>query len=289
MGSLATNFAGFLLFFPVGVRRLLCSSSLYLKNPSLFRSKPWYFSAVRWKNLDLYLLLIALPIASFSQFFVFLSVSDHPSYRFSFFQQSQSLTLFWVLVILLLWRDYVDQFLIAESFVFVFAAIVFLVEYSVTGKGMTGLVADGVYDLMSELSLVCAGSCLVLSLKPKSYFAEFLLSCGLVFKGTWLLQAGMCLYTDAFALEGCDKMSLSSGSPSAEVHCELQENGLRGVALVNLLFVIHVIGVSVFGFLVFGLLLSFESLRCGEGTGPLLTELEVESRPLRANQELEMD
>ncbi|XP_022760338.1 uncharacterized protein LOC111306746 isoform X2 [Durio zibethinus] len=146
-----------------------------------------------------------------------------------------------------------------------------------------------VYELLAQLTLLCAGSCLVLSVKPTAFFAEFLLSIGLVFKGTWLLQAGLCLYTDAFVLKGCTKMVLLPGSPNADVHCELEADGIRGVALVNLLFVVHAIGVVIAGFVVFWLLSRFRNLRCGEASGPLLAGLEPESTLMRLSRELEME
>ncbi|CAN0904832.1 hypothetical protein LINGRAHAP2_LOCUS23325, partial [Linum grandiflorum] len=39
MTSLATHFSAALLLLPLGLRRLFTSSSLYLNNPSQFRSK----------------------------------------------------------------------------------------------------------------------------------------------------------------------------------------------------------------------------------------------------------
>ncbi|KAG2721989.1 hypothetical protein I3760_02G108100 [Carya illinoinensis] len=236
MASLATHFSAFLLLFPVGLRRLHSSSSLYLKNPSVYRSKTWYFSEPRWKNLDFYSLIIALPIASFSEIFIFLTFSGHPTYRFSFFQQSVTLFLFWALIILVILREYTGPLLINEAF-----------------------------------------------------FAEFLLSSGLVFKGTWVLQTGLSLYTDVFGLKGCKKMSLLSAQGNADLQCDLQEDRLRGVALMNLLFTGHAILVLAVSIVLFGLLSSNRALRCGEASGPLLMELESETMSMRAHPELEMD
>ncbi|CAN1279133.1 hypothetical protein LINPERPRIM_LOCUS16896 [Linum perenne] len=94
MASLATHFSAAILLLPVGIRRLFTSSSLYLNNPSQFRSKVWYFSDPKWKNLDFFILTVALPIASFSELFLFLSFPSHPTYRFAFLHQSLILFLF---------------------------------------------------------------------------------------------------------------------------------------------------------------------------------------------------
>lgn len=144
------------------------------------------------------------------------------------------------------------------------------------------------YELLGQLTLICAGSCLILSVKPNSFFAEFLLSCGLVFKGTWLFQAGLSLNTDVFGLQGCEKMKLSPSSANADVKCVLDQDGFRAVALMNFLFVIHATVVFIMGFGLFGLMSSYKSLRCGEERGALLAELDSES-VVRPSHELELE
>ncbi|XP_027365500.1 uncharacterized protein LOC113872271 [Abrus precatorius] len=289
MASLATHFSASVLFIPIGLRRLVSSSSLFLQNPSHFRSKLWYFSDQNFKNFDLYALLIALPIASFSELFIFFSFSGHPNYRFSFIHQSLTLLAFWVLIILIIVREFMGTSLVNESFVFVFGGAVFLMEYSVMGKGVSGL-AGVLYGFLGGLTLVCAGSCIYLSVKPSAFFAEFLLCSGMVFKGTWLLQAGFSLYTDAFGLKGCQKVSfLEPQKESLDVHCDLVEDSLRGVALMHFLFTVHAIVVMILGVGVFGVLASNRSMRCGEARGPLLAELESTGTRMRALPELEMD
>ncbi|OIW01551.1 hypothetical protein TanjilG_10833 [Lupinus angustifolius] len=154
-------------------------------------------------------------------------------------------------------------------------------------SGLAGVV----YGLFGGLTLVCAASCFYLSVKPNAFFADFSLSCGLVFKGTWLLQAGFSLYTDAFGLRGCQKISsfLDPQQESIDVKCDLDEDRLRGVALMNLLFTLHALVVMVLAFGLFGVLASIRNLRGGEARGPLLSELESTSNRVRAIPELEME
>lgn len=288
MASLATNFTAFLFLFPVGLRRLLFSSSLYLKNPSLYRSKPWFFSDQRFKNLDLYFLIISLPIASFSEFFFFLTFSGHPTYKYSFFSQSFSLFIFWALILVIIFRECYDTFLVNESFVYVLAGFSFLIEYTVIGKGVVGL-GGVVYDLLCDLTLVCAFACLVLAIRPTAFFAEFFLSCGLIFKGSWLLQAGFSLYTDAFAFKGCHKISLSVAKGNVDVKCDLQEDGFRGISLINLLFVVHAMGVLFGSFVLFAFLSRNRNSRYSEASGPLLAQLESDSTMTRPVPEFELE
>ncbi|WVY98095.1 hypothetical protein V8G54_030246 [Vigna mungo] len=290
MASLATHLSGFIIFFPVGIRRLVSSTSLYLHNPSHFRSNLWYFSDPKWKTLDLYAVLIALPVFSFTEFFLFFSFSGHPVYKFSFFQQSLAVFAFWLLTILIIVRERVGgTSLVDEGFVFLSGGIVFLLEYSVMEKGVSGL-AGSVYGYLGGLTLVCAGACIYLAVKPSAFFAEFLLSCGLVFKGTWLLQVGFSLYTDLFGLKGCKKINfLESQKQLVDVHCDLDEDSLRGVTLMNFLFTVHAIGVVVLAFGAFGVVASNRSLKSGEAKGPLLSESESSSFRTLALPDLEME
>ncbi|MED6116144.1 hypothetical protein PIB30_097424 [Stylosanthes scabra] len=295
MASIATHFSAFLLLFPVGLRRLHSSSSLYLHNPSHFRSKLWYLTDPKWKNLDLYALLISLPIASFSELFFFLSFSGHPSYRFSFFQQSFALFAFWLLILLIAVHEYyATSSLISESLVYVLGGVVFLMEYSVMVTGVSGLAGD-VYGFIGVLALICAGSCIYLSFKPSAFFAEFLLCCGLVFKGTWLLQGGFLLYTDALGFKGCTKISslllLSTQDDVIDVHCELEQDKSRGFALVNFLFTLHALVVMVLAVGLVVVLGRNRSLRSSgaDTKGPLLSETESNSMWMRALPELEIE
>ncbi|KAF4350485.1 uncharacterized protein LOC133030852 [Cannabis sativa] len=289
MASLATHLSAFLFLIPTGLRRLLCSSSLYLKTPSIYKSKTWFFSEPRWKNLDFYILIIALPLSSFSETFIFLTFSSgHPTYRFAFLQQSMVVFLFWVLLLLIILRENVDPLYINEAFVFIFAGLTFLAEYFVMGKGLTGL-SSTAYDLLGALTLVCAGCSFYLSVKPSAFFAEFLLSTGLVFKGTWILQSGLSLYTDTFGFKGCQKVMVLPGKENADMGCDLEEDGFRAVALMRLLFTGHAILVLLLSFGLFGLLSKNQNLRFGDGGGPLLSQVDSENMLMRTSAELEIE
>ena len=198
--------------------------------------------------------------------------------------------LFWVLLILISLRENVDPLYINEGFVFVFAGLTFLAEYFVMGNGITGLSCT-VYDLLGALTLFCAGCCMYLSVRPSAFFAEFLLSSGLVFKGTCFLQSGLFLYTDTFGFKGCQKILLGMAKDNnADIRCELEEDGLRAVALMRLFFIGHAIFVLVLSFGLFGLLSRNQKLRFGEGGGPLLSQLDSETMLIgTTSAELEME
>ncbi|KAK4767047.1 hypothetical protein SAY86_014798 [Trapa natans] len=292
MASLATHFTAFLLLFPTGLRRLLSSSSLYFSNPSIFRSRPWFFPSVPKSHaFDLYFLLVALPISSFSMFFLFLTFSGPSASRFAFFQQSFTVFLFWILLLFILLREHVQLSAINEGHVFVLLGIAFLVESSFTGRGISDIgVTGAVYGLLGKLTLLCALSCIYLGLNPTAFWAEFVLSCGLIFKGMWSLQAGLSLGTDAFAPKGCEKLGVVAGQGIVSMKCDVQEDGLRGVALMNLLFVGHAVLVLSVGLVLFGVSSSCgEGSRSGDASGPLLARLETETAPVRQIHELELE
>ncbi|KAF9607988.1 hypothetical protein IFM89_004385 [Coptis chinensis] len=162
-------------------------------------------------------------------------------------------------------------------------------ECSFTGKEISGVGNPGfrVYELLAGLTLVCASCCFYLSLRPTAFFVEVVLCCGLVFKGTWVLQAGLSLYTDTFSPKGCRKISLLESHVKSNVQCELEEDGLRGVALIDLLFVVHAIGILVMCFVLFGTLSCNRHLRCGSYSA--LADIESESLLVRPLPEVESE
>lgn len=283
----ATHLTAFLFLFPIGIRRLLCCFSLSLKSPLLFRAKPWYLSEPKWKNIDLYILLISLPIATFSEFFLFLNFSGHPTYRFAFSQHAAVLFFFWFIVILIILRENFDFSPFNDNLAFLFAGIVFLVEYLVLGNGYTGL-SGRVYELLCALTLICAASCIALSFKPAAFFADVVLSLSLMFKGTWILQSGLSLFSDAFVPKGCHKLEALQSREKSDVQCDLEDDRLRGIALIDLLFVGHAIGILIFSLVSFGALASKRNLRCGGGTSQLsIVETESDGMTMRSFHEFE--
>lgn len=155
---------------------------------------------------------------------------------------------------------------------FIFGGIAFGIEYFMNGKGIIGL-GGFAYELLGGLALVCAACCLYLSIRPSAFFAEFLFSSGLVLKALWVLQVGLSLYTDAFSLKGCEKISMRQGNREADVKCDLDEDKFRGMALTNLLFIVHATLVLITCFMLFGLLHRIGNRRSREASGPLLSQI----------------
>ncbi|CAN0854048.1 hypothetical protein LINGRAHAP2_LOCUS5807, partial [Linum grandiflorum] len=202
------------------------------------RSKVWYFSDSKWKNLDFFILTVALPIASFSQLFLFFSFPAHPTYRFSFLHQFLLLFLFWALTLVFLLRHWFSPLLINKSILFAIYGVVFLLQSSIIRRGVSGLVSSVVYGWSADLTIVCGFYCLYLAIRPSTFFAEFCLSSGLIFKGTWLLQIELTIYMDVFAFKGCPKIELSPRYGNTELKCVLDQDAFRGEALATCLLAI---------------------------------------------------
>ncbi|XP_031502282.1 uncharacterized protein LOC116265655 [Nymphaea colorata] len=250
MGSLATHFSAFLFLFPLGVRRLVCAFSLYLRSPPHYQSRTWYISEPKWKNLDLYVLCVTLPLAAFSEVFWFLTFNGQGAYRFSFFQEAAVILLFWLIVLIVLIRENLDVPFFHENVLFLFAGVAFLVDCATLGKDAGSGLAGRSYQILAGLSLVCSASCLLLSYQPRAFVAEFALSAGLVLKGTWFLQSGLSLFSSGFLPSGCHR----AGGLNGSVKCELEEDGLRGMAIIDLLFVGHALGVLILSVAMFGMI-----------------------------------
>ncbi|KAL5711980.1 hypothetical protein ACHQM5_014196 [Ranunculus cassubicifolius] len=204
--------------------------------------------------------------------------------------------MFWLFLILIIIRENIDVFLINENFLFILAAICFLLEYIVRGKEFDNngdnVISNGVipgirvYELLCGLTLLCVGCCFYLAYKPTAFFADVILSCGILFKGTWILQAGLSLYTDTFSPKGCRVITLLPDE-KMNVQCDLVEDGLRGVALMNLLFIGHATGILVMCFVVFGALSFNRSWRWGSSSS--LGEMESENLLTRPLPEVELE
>lgn len=156
------------------------------------------------------------------------------------------------------------------------------------GKGIIGL-GEVLYELLGGLSIVCAACCLFLSIRPSAFFAEFLLSTGLVLKGTWVLQVGFSVFTDTFAFKGCERVPFYVAKGETNIKCELDEDKFRGVALVNLMFVGHVIAVLITSLVLSGLLCRHQNRRSNEASGSLLAGLDPESTVIRSLPEFEIE
>ncbi|XP_008796348.2 uncharacterized protein LOC103711836 [Phoenix dactylifera] len=223
MGSLAGHNWAFVFLFPIGIRRLWSSLSLHARSPPpSFRSRPWYLSPDHnLRNADLYALLLALPVAAIANLLVAAPL------------RAAAAALFWLLLILL---PLAPRLPLPDELAFLLAALAFLADLALSPISPSAPALDArARDLSSLPTLVCAAACLALAARPAAIAADVALSLGIAFKGSWALQAGLALF--ALPPRGCLRAA-------AGLECELEEDRLRGVALLDLLFAGNAVGIA---------------------------------------------
>uniref|UniRef100_A0A0D6R287 Uncharacterized protein n=1 Tax=Araucaria cunninghamii TaxID=56994 RepID=A0A0D6R287_ARACU len=257
MGSLIGHVAASFILCTAGIRHLACSFSSYAKSPRQYTGKPWYLLGNRWKNVDLWILLLFLPIATIFQ--VVWSFTSQPlansAYRVAQLDQAAILVAFWVIAIALYLSRRTEILPVGEELVFFIEGIAFVVEWmaltlaskewmALASKEGAGLEAK-CYNLLGWVSVVCGSSCLVLACRPGipgSLWAEVSLGGGLTLQGTWLLQSGLTFLSTLLMPQGCHR-----SSAYAAVQCDLEEDKRRAAALLDLAFICHTLLVLILG------------------------------------------
>ncbi|XP_020079950.1 uncharacterized protein LOC109703655 [Ananas comosus] len=248
MSSLAGHVSAFLILFPVGIRRLWLSLSFQARSSPSFRPRPWYFSPEHpLRGADLYALLLLLPIAAFCDYFIFLSLpassyAGAASFRFSFALHAASLSVFVLLLVVIL-LSHRFPLLIPDDLLFLLAALAFLSDLPSSPRPAIAAIDAHANELAAVPTLTCAASCFVLSLRcsAAAAAADVALATGMALKGSWALQAGISLYV--LPPRGCSRNAVGGGEGWLE--CVLEDDGRRGLAMLDLLFASHAVAVAV--------------------------------------------
>ncbi|KAG1361491.1 hypothetical protein COCNU_09G009540 [Cocos nucifera] len=223
MGSVAGHSWAFVFLFPIGIRRLWSSLSHHVRSPPpSFRSRPWYLSPDHnLLNTDLYALLLALPVAAIADLLLAAPL------------RAAAATIYWLLLLLV---PLAPRFPLPDELAFLLAALAFLADVALSPLSPSAPALDArARDLSSLPTLACAATCLALVARPAAIAADVALSLALAFKGSWALQAGLALFV--LPPRGCHR-----GAGGLE--CELEEDRLRGVALLDLLFAGNAVGIA---------------------------------------------
>ncbi|XP_062181821.1 uncharacterized protein LOC133886106 [Phragmites australis] len=97
------------------------------------------------------------------------------------------------------------------------------------------------------LLLAAAGASLASSLSaprsPALFVAEAALACAGAVGGLWAAQSGLSLYVDACVPAGCHRL-LDSGAAAPATRCDVEEAGLRAVAVMDLALSVHCVIVA---------------------------------------------
>ncbi|KAI3916948.1 hypothetical protein MKW98_014409 [Papaver atlanticum] len=221
----------------LGLYHLICSTRNNLKSsPRDYMIKPYHpfpsssspSSSSNLKYLQLYLLIVSLLISCIHQTVNSLSPDpllkgSTPVHRFTSLQNSAVLFLFLILIVSILISESTSLLPFPNDLFFAFAAGVFFLQYSVSSSSASVQVSD----LQAKCDAVSATISGFMSL------------------GLWALQTGLTLYVEGFIPEGCHRLLDVVSGVEGSTKCDLEESRLRAVAILDLVFVIHVLFVIV--------------------------------------------
>ncbi|KAL3722890.1 hypothetical protein ACJRO7_035133 [Eucalyptus globulus] len=242
----------------LGLYHSISATRSHLKSPSTYAARPHHplppSAHPRLRPLQLYLASLCLVVAFCHQA---LSASDAdpllkgstPVHRFSSLQSAAVLLLFLLLSLSLLLSDLLPSLLpLPHDLSFALASAAFFLQSSSSSAAASvqnsdlQAKCDSVSALISALSSLL---CLALACSPRLFVADVALGASFCLQGLWSLQTGLSLYVDAFIPEGCHKLLDVVNGVEGSTKCDLEESRLRAVAILDLVFVVHVMFVVV--------------------------------------------
>ncbi|XP_010250453.1 PREDICTED: uncharacterized protein LOC104592700 [Nelumbo nucifera] len=242
----------------LGLYHLISTTRNHLKSPTTYTAKPYHpfslsSSQPRIKYLQLYLIILSLLLA-FAHQTIVSSDSDPllkgrtPVHRFTSLQSAAVLFLFLLLSVSLLLSEITSLLPFPSDLFFAVASAVFFLQYSVSSASASVQTSDlqaKCDSLSARISALSALLCLILACQPKLFVADVGLGASICLQGLWVLQTGLSLYVEAFIPEGCHRLLDVVNGVEGSTKCDLEESRLRAVAILDLVFVVHVMFVVV--------------------------------------------
>ncbi|KAF3790452.1 hypothetical protein EJ110_NYTH16460 [Nymphaea thermarum] len=186
-----------------------------------------------------------------------------PVYRFSSLQSAAVLLFFLVLSLSILLSETTTLFPFPSEFFFFVASAGFALHSSTLRSSST--VTSGIQGkcefLASNVSAATAALALVLACNPRIFVADLALGASVCLQGLWVLQTGLSLYVEAFIPEGCHRLLDVAYGVEGSTTCDLEDSRLRALALLDLVFVFHVIFVLVVVVAAYALAVKFVGIR----------------------------
>ncbi|XP_065868158.1 uncharacterized protein [Euphorbia lathyris] len=235
----------------LGLYHLISTTFNYLKSPQSYTAKPYHplpLSSSRFRHLQLHLLILCLLIA-FAHQTLISSDSDPlikgrtPVHRFTSLQSAALLLLFFILSLALLLSESTSLLPLPSDLFFALASALFFLQYSVSSGAASVQTSDlqaKCDSVSAQISVLTALLCLTLAFQPRMFIADMGLGGAICLQGLWVLQTGLSLYVEAFIPEGCHRLLDVVSGVEGSTQCDLEESRLRAVAILDLLFVIHV-------------------------------------------------
>ncbi|EFJ10739.1 hypothetical protein SELMODRAFT_127549 [Selaginella moellendorffii] len=247
-GTLAAHALPGIFLIAIGFWHQLRAISTYIRSPRDYSARLWHPVAGlrgRIKHLELYILLLALPIAivyelAASTDFQALLQIGAPNTRVVDFQRAAMLLGFLFLVVVLLVSDTTLWLPLPAEAAFLLSAVAFGIEWMVLSQHGQDL--EGKCNaILSNLAAACSISAALLAWKPTAILADLVLTESILLQGSWLVQSGLTLFVKSFTPEGCHQLLDLPRGVGGSTKCDLEEARARAFSLVDLAFICHLL------------------------------------------------
>ncbi|KAK1369808.1 Plant viral-response family protein [Heracleum sosnowskyi] len=248
----------------MGTYNLIFAMKNYLKSPPHYSAKPYHplNSAVSFKkHTQLFLMLIFLSISFIHQTLIstdtdLLLKGSTPVHKFISLQYAAVILLFIVLCVSLLVSESTQLLPFSNDLFFGVASGIFFLEYYVSFSAAEFQISDlqaHCDSVSGRISALSSLLCFLLACFPKLFVADVALSASLILQGFWAMQTGLTLYVDAFVPEGCHKLLDVVSGVEGSTRCDLDDSKFRAVAILDLMFLVHVFFVMLIVLIVYAL------------------------------------
>lgn len=241
----------------MGVYHLISTTRNHLKSPRDYFAKPYHPLSLssnqnqnqRLTHLQLYLIILFLLVALAHQTLIStysdpLLLGRTPVHLFTSLQSLAVIFLFLILSLALLLSDSTSLLPFPPDLFFALASAIFFLQYSVSSSSASLQISslEAKCDSISaRISALSSFLCLLLACQPRLFVADLALGASLCLHGLWALQTGLSLHVDAFIPDGCHKLLDVVGGIEGSTKCNLEDSKLRAAAILDLLFVLHVL------------------------------------------------
>ncbi|KAG2279159.1 hypothetical protein Bca4012_012145 [Brassica carinata] len=253
----------------LGLYHLICTFFHVLKSPQSYAAKPFYplprlsgnnNNNNRLQKLPLIILILSLSVAFLHQTLISfysdpLVKGSTPVHRFSSLNSAAVFLLFLVVAVYLLLSESASSLIpLPSDLLFALASGGFFLHYSAASSSAAIQTSDlqaHCDSLSARVSALCSLLCLLLACRPRLFVADAALAASVCLQGLWQLQTGLSLYVDGFIPEGCHRLLDVSSGVEGSTQCDILESKLRAVAVLDLMFTVHVVLVVVLLFVTY--------------------------------------
>ncbi|KAH6795817.1 hypothetical protein C2S51_036803 [Perilla frutescens var. frutescens] len=263
MGTLGGHIAPGLAFCMIGLWHLFNHTKLHAMNPKSYISQPW-FPISKIKHLELYFIIFASSASISMELFImphrhhpFAGDGSIPSNHLHNLEHATISLTFLTYAVFAMVLDKVTP--PARTALTNLLAVGMLAQelllFRLHSADHAGL--EGQYHWLLQLVICTSLATGLLSIHDsRNFLLSFARSLSVFAQGVWLIVVGYMLYTPRLIPKGCAS-AVEDGHHV--VLCDTREAAERAKSLANILFSYYVVGVSVFGVMVYLFVAKFYS------------------------------